>query len=177
MLVRKALILVSLASVFFLSAGLIIPILSVLAHFVSWSPGLEGVGGIFLLVAFIFLAVYYVRQGRAITRQVKQRGIAPLTRRDIFHNKTVEAKPYLREVRIGVILVAECVFFVLVMNVADFIISYTIDSSYSSSPGQQIQKISALVYLLTTSASILVYAILSKDFTKNQRQELKNEGV
>jgi len=54
--------------------------------------------------------------------------------------------------------------------VADFIISYTIDSGYSSSPGPQIQKVSALVCVLAISASILVYAILSKDFTKNQRQ-------
>jgi len=142
---------------------------NILAGLRSWSFRLEVVGILFMPIAFIFFAVYYLRQGRAIERQVKQRGMTPLIWRDISHNTTAEAKPYLREARIGLILVAECAFFVLVMNVADFIISYTIDSGYSSSPGQQIQKVSALVCVLAISASILVYAILSKDFTKNQQ--------
>jgi len=167
MLVRKALIIVSLGNVFFLIASLVILDLSVLPGFRFWSFRLEIVGILFMPIVFIFFAVYYLRQGRTIGRQVKQRGMVRLTQRDIFHHTTAEAKPYIREARLTLIVWVGGACTAILPYVVNLVIPYAI---YPHDTEQQIQTAPDLVCFLAFPVSILVYAILSKDFTKNQRQ-------
>ncbi|MGB8346809.1 MAG: hypothetical protein WCD86_18115 [Ktedonobacteraceae bacterium] len=162
---RKSLILVALVSVLFLSASLIIQILSVSAEFSRWVWSGVLVGGTLLIgSALILFVLYYFRQGRAINQQFKQQEWNPIIQRELFRGKIAEAKrPYRRESRLFLIVLASMALTVLSLPLANFIVSYAVNF-YDQQ--QHIQKIADIACLLCIPISILVYALLSKDFTR-----------
>jgi len=167
---RTVLILFSLVPICSLGADLVIRILFPPAGLLLSEQTLYGIGELLLVMADIILfAVYYWQQGRSIKQQIKRQGMPPLIQRELFRSPISEARrPYLREVRLTLIVWIAILFTVLVSPVVNLIL---IKSVSSSERLQQIQNIAFDVSLLIIPASILIYALLSKDFSRGSLPE------
>lgn len=167
---RTVLILFSLVPICSLGADLVIRILFPPAGLLSSEQTLYSTGELLLVMADIILwGVYYWQQGRSINQQLKRQGMPPLLQGELFRGTITEAKrPYLREGRLTFIVWIGIAFFMLVSSVVGLILAYSVSPLERL---QHIRNIALDVILLIIPASILIYALLSKDFSRESSQE------
>ncbi len=167
---RTVLILFPLVPICSLGADLVIRILFPPAGLLLSEQTLYGIGELLLEMAcMILFFVYYWQQGRAIDLQIKRQGMPPLLQGELFRSPITEARrPYLREVRLTLIVWITIPLTFLVSLVVNLIL---IKSVSSFERLQQIQNIAFDVSLLIIPASILIYALLSKDFSRGSLPE------
>jgi hypothetical protein len=97
-----------------------------------------------------------------VIRDAKKRG-------ELFRGTITEARrPYLREGWLTFIVWIGIAFFILVSSVVALILAYSVSPLERL---QHIRNIALDVSLLIIPASILIYALLSKDFSRGSLPE------
>lgn len=170
---RKATMLVSLASILFLGVGVVIEGFSIPVELpgMAWSlsPDLILSIGILLTGASFTLWIIYCwfQQERAAKQQFKKLGIA--TRSELLRSKRIEAAPYKHEVWLQLIVVVSLPLSNMIAHVIGLVFfnSY----SYGQTPLQwTIQNVCELLIPI----SIFIYTILGTDFTKKSKANTKD---
>ena len=148
---RKAVIIVSLVSMMFVSADFIIPVFPKLAQ-LSWLPLL--LGFIAILAAVILDQIYAYRMDRVKKQQLEQWGIVVQTNIDLIRCKAKEVRPYKREFWLYFAKYISIMFVIIASDVMRLILP-------------QIEATFHWVVWLIVPVSIFIYTFLSRDLTKN----------
>ena len=166
---RKATMLVSLASILFLGVGVVIRAFSVPVRLPgitrSLSPNIILIIGILLIMASFILWVIYCgfQQERAAKQQLKKLGIA--TRSELWRSKRIEAAPYKREVWLQIIAGVSVPLSGLINSVVNLVIF----NPYSHNQQPQLQSAIQNACELLIPTAILIYTILGTDFTNKSK--------
>jgi hypothetical protein len=186
--VRKVIIIVSLVSLVFMSAGNILRILTNPAYLVwptlPWLlslllviPGLIG-----SVAALIMYGVYSYRQERAKEQQFKQWGLIVRTNMDLLRRPTEKFKPYQREVwlqlalfvSLGLCMLSTPIVNVILPQVVPFPsgpytrVNYIKQKDYEKT-FPQIETTFDLILFTGAPVSILLCTFLSKDLAKKSK--------